>query len=166
MLLAVHISNGVLTWPWVVGGIVFSALLLVLGCWRLQPEEVPRIALLTAVFYVGSSMHIPVGVTSVHLVLNGLVGVVLGWRSALAIFVGLLFQAVLIGHGGYLELGVNTCVITPPALLAGAAFRALNRVSWLKHPAARRAGRRRGRAVDRWRRGGRVAAMAMAVAWR
>jgi ABC-type Co2+ transport system permease subunit len=137
MLWAVHISNGVLTWRWVLAGLVLAAALVVVGCWRLQPEEVPRIALLTAVFYVGSSMHIPVGVTSVHLVLNGLVGVVIGWRSALAIFVGLLLQAVLIGHGGYLEIGVNTCVITPPALLAGAAFRGLNRVRWLKHPAAR-----------------------------
>jgi cobalt/nickel transport system permease protein len=137
MLWAVHISSGVLTWPWIVGGLVIAALLLVAGCWRLQPEEVPRIALLTAVFYIGSSIHIPVGVTSIHLLLNGLVGVVVGWRSALAILVGLLFQAVFIGHGGYLEIGVNTCVIAPPALLAGAAFRGLNRVRWLKHPTAR-----------------------------
>src|SRR5947209_11782620 len=137
MLVAVHISNGVLAWPWVAAGIVGAIALVSIGAWRLQPEEVPRIALLTAAFYIGSSMHVPVGVTSVHLVLNGLVGVILGWRSALAIFVGLLFQAVLLTHGGYLELGVNTCVISPPALLAGAAFRALNRVRWLKHPATR-----------------------------
>ena len=137
MLFAVHISNSVLSWPWIVAGIVGAIALLVIGSWRLQPEEVPRIALLTAAFYIGSSMHIPGGVTSVHLVLNGLVGVTLGWRSPLAIFMGLLFQALLIGHGGYLEIGINTCVITPPALLAGAAFRALNRIHWLKHPVAR-----------------------------
>jgi cobalt/nickel transport system permease protein len=139
MLWAVHISNGVLGWQWLVAGIVGAIALLVVSAWRLQAEEVPRIALLTAAFYVGSSMHIPVGFTSVHLVLNGLVGVVLGWRSALAIFVGLVLQAVLLTHGGYLELGINTCVITPPALFAGVAFRALNRFRWLKHPIARAA---------------------------
>jgi cobalt/nickel transport system permease protein len=137
MLWAVHISNGVLTWPWIFGGLVITALLLFVACWRLRPEEVPRIALLTAVFYVSSSMHIPTGVTSVHLLLNGLVGVMLGWRAPLALAVGLLFQALLIGHGGFLELGVNTCIITPPALLAGVAFRALSRIRWLKHAAAR-----------------------------
>lgn len=139
MLFAVHISNGVLLWPWVAGGIVGAIVLLTLGAWRLQPDEVPRIALLTAAFYIGSSMHVPVGVTSVHLILNALVGVILGWRSALAIFVGLVFQAVLLTHGGYLELGINTCVITPPALLAGGAFHLLHRIRWLKHPAARAA---------------------------
>ena len=66
MLWAVHISSGVLTWPWIVGGLVIAALLLVAGCWRLQPEEVPRIALLTAVFYIGSSIHIPVATLWAH----------------------------------------------------------------------------------------------------
>jgi cobalt/nickel transport system permease protein len=138
MLFAVHISNSVLSWPWIVAGIVGAIALLVIGSWRLQPEEVPRIALLTAAFYIGSSMHVPVAIiTSVHLVLNGLVGIILGWRSALAIFVGLVFQALLIGHGGYLELGINTCVITPPALFAGSVFHSLNRIPWLKHPLVR-----------------------------
>src|SRR5579859_3040598 len=137
MLWAVHISNGVLTWPWLLAGGAGAIALLAISAWRLQPEQVPRIALMTAAFYIGSSMHISVGFTSVHLILSGLVGIIIGWRSALAVFVGLVLQAVLIGHGGYLEVGVNTCVITPPALLGGVLFRSLNRVRWLKHPAAR-----------------------------
>jgi ABC-type Co2+ transport system permease subunit len=137
MLLAVHIDNNVLRGPWELGGFALAAVLLVLGAWRLDHEEVPRIALLTAAFYIGSSIHVKVPLTSVHLILNALVGIVLGWRSVLAIFVGLLFQAILLGHGGYLALGVNTCIITPPALLAWLAFRGLHRVPWLHHPAAR-----------------------------
>jgi cobalt/nickel transport system permease protein len=137
MLFAVHIDNNVLRWPWELGGFALAAVLLALAAWRLDHEEVPRIALLTAAFYIGSSIHVKVPITSVHLILNALVGIVLGWRSVLAIFVGLLFQAILLGHGGYLALGVNTCIITPPALLACLAFRGLHRVPWLRHPAAR-----------------------------
>jgi cobalt/nickel transport system permease protein len=137
MLFAVHIDNNVLYGSWELGGFVAAAVLIVIAAWRLDHEEIPRIALLTAAFYIGSSIHVKVPLTSVHLILNALVGIVLGWRSALAIFVGLLFQAVLLGHGGYLALGINTCIITPPALLAWAAFRGLHRVSWLRHSAAR-----------------------------
>src|SRR5207302_7243319 len=84
-----------------------------------------------------SLIHIRVGPTSIHLLLTGLVGVLLGPRAPLAIFVGLLLQAFLIGHGGYYTLGVNTCVMTLPALLALGIFHALNRVPWLKTPVGR-----------------------------
>jgi ABC-type Co2+ transport system permease subunit len=137
MLWAVHISNNVLTPSWEWGGFALAAILLGISAWRLHADEIPRISLLTAAFYIGSSIHVPIPLTSVHLVLNALVGVVLGWRSALAIFVGLLFQTVLLSHGGYLALGVNTCVITPPALFAWLMFRLLHRVRWLRYPAAR-----------------------------
>src|SRR5207302_5573020 len=97
----------------------------------------PRIALLTAAFFVASSMHIPVPPASVHLLLNGLVGVILGWRAPLAIAVGLLLQALLLGHGGFLAVGVNTCVVTVPALVAWALFRGVNRIPGLQQPIVR-----------------------------
>jgi cobalt/nickel transport system permease protein len=119
---AVHISDGVLTAPWLAGGFALAALLVVLGSLSVRDEEIPRIALLTAAFFVASLLHIRVGPTSVHLLLNGLVGAVLGRRAPLAILVGLFLQVALIGHGGFLTLGVNTCVMALPALLAGALF--------------------------------------------
>src|SRR6266581_2825350 len=100
-LFAVHISDGVLTAPWLVGGFVLAALLLALAALRIRDEEIPRIAILTAAFFVSSLIHIRVGPTSIHLLLTGLVGVLLGPRAPLAIFVGLVLQATLIGHGGY-----------------------------------------------------------------
>ena len=94
-----------------------------LAAWRIRDEEMPRIAILTAAFFVSSLIHIRVGPTSIHLLLTGLVGVLLGRRAALAIAVGLLLQMLLIGHGGWSTLGVNTCVMTFPPCSAGCSFR-------------------------------------------
>src|SRR5882724_5889079 len=109
--LAVHISDGVLSPAWQVGGFALAAVLVAIGLWRLGDAEIPRLALITAAFFVASLIHLRVGPSSIHLLLNALVGVVLGWRSGLAIAVGLLLQATLIGHGGFTALGVNTCVL-------------------------------------------------------
>src|SRR5438132_11685586 len=125
MLWAVHISDGVLAGPWLAGGFVVAALLAVLGAWRIRDEEIPQVALLTAAFFVASLIHVRVGPTSVHLLLNGLVGVVLGWRAGLAIPVGLFLQAALLGHGGMTTIGVNSCVMVLPALLASYLFAGL-----------------------------------------
>jgi ABC-type Co2+ transport system permease subunit len=137
MLWAVHISDGVLTTPWLAGGFALAAFLLWLSTWRLRDEEIPRIAVLTAAFFVSSSIHIRAGPTSIHLLLTGLVGVVLGPRAPLAIFVGLLLQAFLIGHGGFYALGVNTCVMTAPALLCWLLFQTIHHVPSLKAPIGR-----------------------------
>ncbi len=131
---AVHISDGILTDPWWVGGSVLAGLLALLGAWRIREEEIAQVALLTAAFFVASLVHVRLGPTSAHLLLNGLVGVVLGRRAALAIPVGLFMQLVLIQHGGYTTLGVNSCVLTLPALLAWQAFAVLQRIPWLRQP--------------------------------
>jgi cobalt/nickel transport system permease protein len=133
-LWAVHISDGILTGQWVTGGFVAAGLLAVIGAWRIRDEEIAQVALLTAAFFVASLVHVPVPPTSVHLLLNGLVGVVLGLRAAVAIPVGLVLQAVLIGHGGFTTLGVNSCVMVLPALLAWQLFAGLQRVPWLCRP--------------------------------
>ncbi len=131
MLLAVHIADGVLNWPWLAAGFAITAILAWLGAWKIRDEEVPRVALLTAAFFVASQIHVRIGPTSVHLLLNGLVGVILGRRAALAIPVGLLLQATLLGHGGIATLGVNCCVMLIPALLARPIYLALVRLPWL-----------------------------------
>jgi cobalt/nickel transport system permease protein len=125
--LAVHISDGVLADSWLVGGFVVAALLLVAAAWRLTDEWVPRIGVLTAAFFIAATIHFKLGFTSVHLILNGLVGVVLGRRAPLAIAVGLTLQYFLLAHGGWTTLGLNTCIIAVPAVLAGLAFPVLRR---------------------------------------
>ena len=140
-LWAVHISDGMLTPAWEWGGLAVAALLALFGAWRIQDEEVPRVAVLTAAFFVASQIHVrvPGAPTTTHLLLNGLLGVVLGRRALLGIPVGLFLQKVLFEHGGYYALGVNACVMGLPALLAGVLFAGLRRLPWLRRPWCRAA---------------------------
>ncbi len=123
-LLAVHLSDGAIDKPWLAAGFVGLLAMLLLGLRRIREEEIPRIGLLTAAFFVGSSIHIKLAFlpTSVHLILNGLVGVVLARRAPLAITVGLLLQYLLLAHGGLTTLGLNACIVGFPALLAGPGY--------------------------------------------
>jgi cobalt/nickel transport system permease protein len=130
LLWAMHISDGVLTAPWLAAGFALSGLLALLAAYRVREEEIPRIAVLSAAFFVATLMHLPLGPTRVHLLLNGLVGVVLGRRAPLAILIGLALQAALLGHGGFTTIGVNACVMTLPALLAAALFSLMRRFTW------------------------------------
>ncbi len=131
-LWAVHVSDGVLSWPWLLGGALGALALAVLAAVRVRDEEIPRIALMTAAFFVASSIHVKLGPSSTHLLLNGLVGIVLGWRAPLAILVGVALQALLIPHGGLWTIGVNTCTEAIPALFAAGGFSLLRRAPWAR----------------------------------
>jgi cobalt/nickel transport system permease protein len=131
-LWAVHIGEGLLTPLWLGGGFLLAGALALVAAWRVREDDVARIGLMTAAFFVVSALPIALGPTSVHLLLNSLVGVVLGWQAALAIPVALFLQAALLQHGGFLVLGVNSCVMVLPALLAGQLFAALRRVPWVR----------------------------------
>ncbi len=132
---AVHLSDGFLADPWWIGGFVLLAPLLFFGAWRMQEDDIPRTALLTAAFFVASSIHIRVTpFSTTHLLLNGLIGVVLGRRAALAIPLGLFFQYVFTGHGGLTTLGINSCIQVLPALAAGQLFAGLRRLPWVCRP--------------------------------
>ncbi len=112
-----HISDGVLPIEITASGWVISGLTLFLSTKSVDKEEIPKISLFTAVFFVSSLIHIPVPPTSVHLILSGLVGIVLGRYSFAAIMIGLLFQALMFQHGGILALGINAFNLGMPALL-------------------------------------------------
>lgn len=81
-------------------------------------QNIPKASLLAAAFFVASTIHLPVPPTSVHLILNGLLGVVLGYYAFPAIIIGLFFQAVMFQHGGLTTLGLNACIMGLPALLS------------------------------------------------
>ena len=134
MLFAVHISDGVLDSTFCLFGWLPALLLVAFGCWRISDTEIPRIGVMTAAFFVASQIHLPIaGVSSAHLLLNGLMGVILGRRAIVAIAVGLFLQALLFGHGGLTVLGVNITVYTIPAMAAGFCVRPLRQSRLLHH---------------------------------
>ncbi|MEM9542572.1 MAG: cobalt transporter CbiM [Cyanobacteria bacterium P01_E01_bin.42] len=83
---------------------------------RNAEENMPKASLLTAAFFVASLIHIPIPPTSVHLVLCGLMGAILGYYAFPAILIGLFFQAVMFHHGGLSTLGINSLVVGLPAI--------------------------------------------------
>ncbi|APZ51814.1 cobalt transporter CbiM [Salipiger abyssi] len=117
-----HIVDGALSNPVVIGGAVAAAGGIALGLRALPLERIPAAGVLSASFFVASLVHVPIGPSSVHLILNGLAGIVLGWAAFPALFVGLLLQAVFFGFGGLTVLGVNTLNIALPAVLAWMLF--------------------------------------------
>lgn len=87
---------------------------------HIPPEqEIPKASLLTAAFFVASSISFPIPPTTIHFIMNGLMGIILSNYAFLAILIGLFFQAVMFGHGGIASLGVNALIMGIPAILAG-----------------------------------------------
>ncbi len=118
-----HISEGVLSAPVLIGGGVLAAVGTSIGLKRINYDRIMDVAVLSAAFFVASLIHVPLGPGSVHLVLNGLIGLVLGWASFPAIFTALLLQAVFFQYGGIVVLGVNTVTMALPALVCGILLR-------------------------------------------
>lgn len=118
-----HIPDGVLSLPVLAAGTLAGAGGLLLGVRRLGDRDIPRTALLAAVFFIASSLAFPLGPTSVHLLLGGLMGLMLDWKAFPAIFVGLLLQALLFGFGGLTVLGVDLLNMALPGVLLAMAVR-------------------------------------------
>lgn len=118
-----HIVDGALSNPVVIGGAVAAVGGIAMGLRSLDIDRIPTAGVLSASFFVASLIHVPIGPSSVHLILNGLAGILLGWAAFPALFVGLLLQAVFFGFGGLTVLGVNAVNIAFPAVVAGLLFR-------------------------------------------
>jgi len=117
-----HISEGVLAAPLLIAGAAGAAAGCGIGLKKMDIEKTPRVAVMSSVFFVASFIHIPIGPTSAHLMLSGLVGIVLGWASFPALLVALLLQVILFQFGGITTLGVNTLVMALPAVLCFYVF--------------------------------------------
>ncbi|MBO6896565.1 MAG: cobalt transporter CbiM [Shimia sp.] len=117
-----HIVDGALSNPVVIGGAVAAVGGIAVGLKSLDIDRIPTAGVLSASFFVASLIHVPIGPSSVHLILNGLAGLLLGWAAFPALFVGLLLQAVFFGFGGLTVLGVNAFNIAMPAVLAWMIF--------------------------------------------
>jgi cobalt/nickel transport system permease protein len=114
-----HISEGVLSAPVLAAGAVLTAGGIAVGLKKIEYDELPQVAVFSATFFVASLIHVPIGLSSAHLILNGVCGLILGWAAFPAIFVGLVLQALLFQFGGLTTLGVNTFNMAFPAVLLG-----------------------------------------------
>jgi cobalt/nickel transport system permease protein len=118
-----HISEGVLSAPVLISGAVIAAGGVGIGVKKLDYDRIPQVAVLSSAFFVASLVHVPIGPSSVHLILNGLLGLLLGWAAFPAIVIALFLQAVLFQFGGLTTLGVNTVTMGLPAVLCYLVFR-------------------------------------------
>ncbi len=114
-----HISEGVLTIPALVGGGIITAAGTMIGLKKIDYDQVMTIGLFSSAFFIATFIHVPMGPSSVHLVLNGLLGLILGWAAFPAILAALFLQAVLFQYGGIIVLGANTAIICVPAVFFG-----------------------------------------------
>ena len=112
-----HISEGVLSAPVLVTGTVLTVATVSYGLKKMDYDRIPQVAILSSAFFVASLIHVPIGPSSVHLTLNGLVGILLGWAAFPAILVALILQALLFQFGGVTTLGVNTFNMGLPAII-------------------------------------------------
>ena len=120
-----HIAEGVLSPAVLAGGAVLALTGTALGLRKLEYDRLVAVGILSAAFFVASLIHVPVGLSSAHLVLNGLVGVLLGWAAFPSILVALLLQALLFQFGGITVLGVNVFTMGFAAVISWYVFRAI-----------------------------------------
>lgn len=118
-----HISDGVLPTPVAIGGFAVSLAVIAWSARNTKSEDFPKIAVMTSAFFVASLIHVPIGPTSVHLLIPGLVGILLGDSAFISIALGLLLQSILFQFGGITAIGANSLMMGIPALVAGWIFR-------------------------------------------
>lgn len=118
-----HISEGILSPSVLAIGFAVSAAGTAIGLKKMQIEKIPQVAVLSSAFFVASLIHIPVGPANAHLIMNGLIGILLGWMAFPAILVVLVLQALVFQYGGFTVLGVNTFIMAVPAISAYYLFR-------------------------------------------
>jgi cobalt/nickel transport system permease protein len=113
-----HLADGVLSTPVIIATYGASIGALAISAKGIEEEDISKISLMSATFFAASLISIPVPPTSVHPLLCGLIGIILGKRAALAFFPALLLQALLFKHGGITSLGANTIMLFIPAYIS------------------------------------------------
>jgi cobalt/nickel transport system permease protein len=122
-----HISEGVLSAPVLISGGALALAGTAIGLTKIDHERIAQVGVLSSAFFVASLIHVNVGPSSVHLILNGLVGLILGWAAFPAVLVALLLQAIFFQFGGLTTIGVNTVILALPAVVCYYIFTPLIR---------------------------------------
>ncbi|RXJ95642.1 cobalamin biosynthesis protein [Malaciobacter molluscorum] len=112
-----HISDGVLSVQVATTLGVVSIGMCAYSLKKIKNEDISLCAAMSALFFIASFIHIPLGPTQIHLILVGIIGAFLGSMSFLPISIALILQATLLGYGGLTSLGANIIVMALPAYL-------------------------------------------------
>lgn len=126
-----HIPEGMLPGAICVTGYVLSAGVMWYSLKKINKrenprKEIPKASLLTAAFFISTFILIPIPPASVHPMLIGLIGAMLGYFAFPAITIALFFQAVLFQHGGITTLGVNAFLFGMSAIISFYIYSACN----------------------------------------
>lgn len=113
-----HISEGVLSAQVLISGAGLTAAGVAVGLKKMKEEDIPKTGIISAALFVASLVHVPLGPTSVHLILNGIAGILLGWQIFPAFVIALFLQSILFQFGGITALGVNTLNVALPAMIS------------------------------------------------
>lgn len=117
-----HISEGVLSGRVLAAGAVIALAGTSIGLKKIDYDRIVHVAILASAFFVASLIHVNIGPASAHLILNGIVGLLLGFAAFPAILTALLLQSVFFQYGGLTALGVNVVVMAVPAVLSHYLF--------------------------------------------
>ncbi|MFH5925340.1 cobalt transporter CbiM [Roseomonas xinghualingensis] len=118
-----HIPDGILSAPVLIGGGVIAAVGVGLGLRRLDDRMLPRAGILSAAAFASSLIAVPVGPSSVHVILSAIMAIMLGTGAFPAVLAILLLQALLFGFGGLTTLGINTVNLALPGVVFAALLR-------------------------------------------
>lgn len=127
-----HISEGILSAPVLISSGTAAVIGTFIGLKKIDLDQIMPVALLSSAFFVAGLVHVPLGPGSVHLMLIGLIGVMLGWAAFPAILTALFLQALFFQFGGLTVLGVNTVIMAAPAVCCYHLTR-----PWLDNPKTR-----------------------------
>ncbi|KLE03084.1 cobalt transporter CbiM [Aliarcobacter butzleri] len=118
-----HISDGIISIEVATVSAVVTLAFCVYSFKNLTNEKIALVASMSALFFVTSFIHIPFGVTQIHLMLIGFIGIFLGSVAFISIAIALILQALLLGFGGLSSLGANILVMALPAYLVYLIFK-------------------------------------------
>ena len=123
-----HIPDGILPIAVSIGGYAATGLMTWYSLKKINQKEeprkgIPKASLGIAAFFVITMIQIPVPPMSIHLVLTGLLGILLGYYAFPAVLISLLFQAILFQHGGLTTLGINALILGLPAFICYYLFK-------------------------------------------
>jgi len=117
-----HISEGVLSGPVLASGAVIALAGTSIGLKKINYDHIVHVAILASSFFVASLIHVNIGPASSHLILNGILGLLLGFAAFPAILTALLLQSVFFQYGGLTALGVNVVIMAVPAVVSHYLF--------------------------------------------